>query len=119
MQFGKLRNVKRRPPVSDPDALITLAEAAAFVPGADAETLKRRIRQGKLSATRPGKAYLTTLADVRNMIEACRVTPKVRDYGCAPRVPTAQKPLGSSLMEHASAGLDLALAQAKARRLKR
>lgn len=35
------------------DALLTLDQAAAFVPGANASTLKRLIRQGKLDATRP------------------------------------------------------------------
>ena len=102
--------------MTDPDALLTLDQAAAFVPGANANTLKRCVRQGKLSATRPGKAYLTTLADVREMIAACRVTPKARDCGSAPPAPTAPPPLGSSLMEHANAALDSALAQASAKK---
>lgn len=100
----------------DPNDLLTLDQAAAFVPGADAGTLKRRIRQGKLWATRPGKAYLTTHAGVLEMIERCRVTPKARACGFAPPAPTAPPPLGSSLMEHASAALDSALAQASAKR---
>jgi hypothetical protein len=102
--------------VTDPAALLTLDQAAAFVPGADANTLKRLVRRGKLSVTRPGKAYLTTAADVMEAIRLCRVMPKVRDCGSVPLVPTAPPPLGSCSMEHANAALDSALAQASAKK---
>ena len=105
--------------MTDPDALLTLDQAAAFVPGANANTLKRCVRQGKLSATRPGKAYLTTLADVREMIAACRVTPKVRDCGSPRPARTAPEPVGSSEMDHGNAALDSALAQASAKKTRR
>jgi hypothetical protein len=41
--------------------------------GVTADTLKRRARQGKLVVYRPGKAYLSTLADVWAMIQLTRV----------------------------------------------
>ena len=43
----------------DPDEMLTLEDAAALIPRADANTLKRLIRSGKLRAYRPGKKYLT------------------------------------------------------------
>lgn len=43
--------------------------------GDPADTLKRRARQGKLAVYRPGKAYLSTLADVWAMVEATRMGP--------------------------------------------
>jgi hypothetical protein len=39
-----------------------------------ADSLKRLIRKGRLQAYKPGKAYLTTLRDVRAMIEASKIT---------------------------------------------
>lgn len=47
----------------------------AFPPeaGVTADTLKRRARQGKLTVYRPGKAYLSTLADVWQMMQVLRV----------------------------------------------
>jgi hypothetical protein len=44
-------------------------QAAAPVPGAAANTLKRRIRQGKLTAYRSGKSYLTTVSDIKSMLK--------------------------------------------------
>jgi hypothetical protein len=61
----------------DDERLITLDEAAQrFFPdgSVSANTLKRRIRQGALRAYKPGKAYLTTAADIREMVIAHRVT---------------------------------------------
>jgi hypothetical protein len=43
--------------------------------GITADTLKRRARQGKLRVYRPGKAFVSTLADVWEMIDATRVGP--------------------------------------------
>lgn len=95
--------------------LLTLHQAAKLIPGADAETLKRRIRQGKLSATRPGKAYLTTAADVEAMVANCRVVPKVPDYGSVRRaaIAPAESPtnrLGLSSTDLAKSELAAALA---------
>jgi len=61
--------------MSNPDALLTLDQAAEIIPGADADTLKRRIRQGRLVAYRPGKSFLTTAADIQNMIERDQAGP--------------------------------------------
>jgi hypothetical protein len=104
--------------------LVTLAEAAKWVPGADAEALKRLARRGKLQVYRPCKAYLTTRADVQRMIESCRVEKKAHGYGSdlpavtAPGIsPTNLH--GSSLMDHASAALDLALARLPKKRTAR
>jgi hypothetical protein len=85
--------------------LLTLAQAAALIPGADAGTLKRRIRSGQLQAYRPGKAYLTTASDVAKMVQACRIV----------RTPAKSAP--STLdPELASAALDVALAKLPHRR---
>jgi hypothetical protein len=60
-----------------------------------------RARQGKLTVYRLGKVYLTTLADVREKIRACRVSQ--RGHGCGSTqldtTPTARvgfSPTGSS-----------------------
>jgi|SRR5882724_157301 len=108
-------------PANDND-LITLEQAAALIPGADVNTLKRRQRQGRLTVYRPGKAFLTTPADVQEMIRQCRVVPKVQGCGFVRLVETRQETpltsqLGSSLTEIASAALDSALAQAKMKRM--
>lgn len=107
----------------NPDDLLTLDQAAAFVPGADAGTLKRRIRQGKLVATRPGKAYLTTLIDVRNMVKACRVVPKVHASGSVHRDETTPEtsptnPHGLSATALANISLDSVLGPAKKKKTK-
>jgi len=103
------------------DELITLDIAANLIPGADAETLKRKIRAGKLQAYRPGKAYLTTRADIRRMIEACRVVPKVQgsvsselDTIATENSPTTLNGLSST--ELSEQALDLVLEQARKRR---
>ncbi|MGB6078773.1 MAG: hypothetical protein WBF99_04870 [Xanthobacteraceae bacterium] len=57
--------------------LRTLDELAATAfpsgSGVTKDTLKRRIRQGKLVAYRPGKAFLSSYADVRELIEHLQV----------------------------------------------
>jgi hypothetical protein len=58
--------------------LISLDEAAKLIPGADADTLKRKARAGKLRVYRIGKAYSTTLPDLQEMVAACLVVPKDR-----------------------------------------
>jgi hypothetical protein len=91
--------------MDDPDKLITLAEAAKLIPGADANTLKRRARQGRLVVYRPGKAYLTTVAEVKRMIELCRTPRK------------SQEPVPNSPDDEAS-NVALAVARARLRALK-
>ena len=100
------------------DQLLTLHEAAALVPGATADTLKRRIRQGKLRAYRPGKAYLTTQADVLELVQSCRVQ-RVQDSGLGQleQMPAENMlPSGLSGTEIASEALGLALERAKLKR---
>lgn len=58
--------------MSADDDLITLDEAAKLIPGTDANTLKRLQRKGVLMCYRPGKAYLTTAADVREAVRLVR-----------------------------------------------
>lgn len=97
--------------------LLSLHKAAALIPGADADTLKRLHRRGKLTVYRVGKAYSTTPADMEAAIQQCRVVPKVRVYGSAPLVPAAL-PLGLSSTDLASSELDLALVQLKKKKTK-
>jgi hypothetical protein len=85
--------------------LIPLDEAAKLIPGADANTLKRLARRGKLTVYRPGKAYLTTAADVREAVEKCRVVPKIREKPSS----ETSNPLGLSPADLASIALDLEL----------
>lgn len=87
--------------------LLTLSEATSLVPGINEQTLLRRAREGKLTVYRVGRSYATTAEAVREMIEACRVVPKVRVCGGG-KIETP----GSSSTEVASAALDSALAQA-------
>jgi hypothetical protein len=91
--------------------LISLDEAAKYIPVADAETLKRKARAGKLRVYRIGKAFSSTRADLQEMIEAYLVASKVP--GSKPRkiVPATSrgKETGLSSMELASAALDATL----------
>jgi hypothetical protein len=94
--------------------LISLDEAAKYIPGADAETLKRKARAGKLRVYRIGKAFSTTRADLQEMIEACLVAPKVPDSAGSKlrKIVSATsrgKETGLSSMELASAALDATL----------
>ena len=91
--------------------LLTLTQAAALIPGATVDTLKRRARAGLLTVYRPGKSYLTTEADLQGMILACRVAQKDRACGSARPVPTSDaNQTGLSSTELSSAALDAALA---------
>src|ERR1700757_1818846 len=69
--------------MTDPELVpLDVAARTAFPSGGvTAKTLLMRARQGKLTVYRPGRAYLTTLADVREMIKTCRVEPRGRGYG--------------------------------------
>src|SRR5437870_4208704 len=93
-----------------PDQLITLDQAAKFVPGADRDALKRLHRKGILTCYKPGKQLLTTAADVQEAVKTrCRVEPKDRDYGCAKPAPARTPPPGLSSTELARSALDSAL----------
>jgi hypothetical protein len=73
--------------------------------GVTAKTLQRRARQGKLIVYRPGKAYLSTLANVRVMLDATRlVTPTA-----PPETPAVPNALGLTAMELSNLALDQAL----------
>jgi excisionase family DNA binding protein len=95
------------------DDPITLGEAAKLIPGASVDTLRRLHRKGVLTCYRPGKAYLTTAADVREAVKKCEVRQKVRNPGVRGAPPL---PLGLTSMELANAALDEALARASPRR---
>ena len=73
--------------------------------GATGDTLRRNIRNGRLKAYRPGKAYLTSLRDVRAMIEATRVVRRLAPK-LSPSIPNA---LGLTEMDLSSLALDQAL----------
>jgi len=76
--------------------------------GVTGETLRRRARQGKLPACRPGKSYLASLSDVRVMIEKTRVHPaQERAPHPTPIVPNS---LGLTEMDLSNRALDQALA---------
>jgi hypothetical protein len=70
------------------DDLITLQEAAALIPGADARTLKRRVRQGLLTSL----SFRQSVShDARRREEDGGTVPrrpKVRDSGSAQPAPT-------------------------------
>lgn len=89
------------------NALLTLDEAAKLIPGADRDTLKRLARRGKLTVYRPGKAYMTTAADVREAVIKCRVQP-AQEWAPrpAPIVPNSLAPTETAL---ANIALDEAL----------
>lgn len=58
---------------------VTLEDAAArFFPGGkvSGETLRGYVRKGDLRAYRVGRQYWTTGADVKEMLNACRVKPE-------------------------------------------
>jgi hypothetical protein len=82
--------------------------------GVTADTLKRRARQGKLIVYRPGKAFLSTLANVRAMIDATRTgsAPKLKE---TPAVPNA---LGLTEMELSRLALDRVLQGLDAKKIK-
>jgi hypothetical protein len=73
--------------------------------GITADTLKRRARQGKLTVYRPGKAFVSTLADVWAMIQATRVKPS-RNREPSQAVPNA---LGLTETDLANLALDRVL----------
>jgi hypothetical protein len=112
------------PDVGADDVLISLDEAAKLIPGADAGTLKRHARAGRLTVYRPGKAYVTTRGAVKRLIQLCLVSPKVSGSGSVK--PGTMKPgssptslLGLSSTDLGRAALDSVLMQAKMKRPKR
>ncbi|MCO5131215.1 MAG: hypothetical protein M9932_11690 [Xanthobacteraceae bacterium] len=98
-------------------ALRTLEElaATAFPPeaGITKDTLKRRIRQGKLVAYRPGKAYLSSYAHVHAMIECFQVK---RSPEPARHIAEPLLPAGLTEAELARKAVDRALAESRAAR---
>jgi hypothetical protein len=84
--------------VAADDDLISLEEAAKLIPGADAGTLRRHARAGRLTVYRSDKAYVTTRSDVKRLIRACPVSPRAS----GPGVREAQ--LSGKHIEAASAG---------------
>jgi hypothetical protein len=103
---------------------LRLSDAAALAfphGGMTASGLRREAAKGRLAVSRiAGKDY-TTLAAIREMIETCRVEPKVPVSGCnlhdgTARAGSSKKLCGASEME--TTNVALASARAKLRRLK-
>ncbi|MGY3590132.1 hypothetical protein ACVIGB_010284 [Bradyrhizobium sp. USDA 4341] len=67
------------------DELARLAFPATS--GVTANTLKHRAREDKLVVYRPGKAYLSTLANVRLMLDATRVKAPAKSNRASSDVP--------------------------------
>jgi hypothetical protein len=98
------------PDSADDFTLLTLAEAAKLVPGADAEAMKRLYRRGILTCYKPGKALLTTAADVRQAVMVkCRV-------GSAPRPKAVPNELGLTEMDLSRLALERAREQLREQR---
>jgi hypothetical protein len=96
----------------DDTAPLRLADAAAIAfpnGGMTAAGLRREAKRGRLVVSRiAGKDY-TTLADIRGMIEQCRVNPKARTSGCV--LPAAPgNPFGASKTETSESARAAALA---------
>src|SRR5665213_1694534 len=110
--------------MSADDELISLHEAATLIPGADAGTLKRHARAGRLTVYRPSKALATTRADVKRLIAACRVIPRGQGSGLGKPAAMMQAssptpPLGLSSTELASMELDSVLGHLREKKTKR
>jgi hypothetical protein len=87
-----------------PRPLPELARLAFPDGGVTGETLRRRAREGKLPACRPGKSYMASLSDVRIMIEKTRVHPaQERAPRPSPAVPNS---LGLTEMDLSRMALD-------------
>src|SRR4029434_8266455 len=96
---------------------LSVAAALAFPDGSmTASGLRREAARGRLTIERIAGKALTTLQDINQMRERCRVTAKVQDSGCSHRdgtntVDSSNKPCGSS----ATAGSNEALVSARAK----
>lgn len=98
----------------DPDELLTLDDAAALIPGANENTLKRMFRAGKLTCYRPGKQFLTTRTDVRAAIVASRVPSPAGRQKPKPK-PAVPNALGLTSSELANLALEQVLEEGFAR----
>lgn len=78
---------------------ITLADAAKRH-GFSVYTLRMEADRGRLTIYKIGNRYYTTPADIRNMVEQCRVEQKVRAS-----ISTRSARFGSSETERASSAL--------------
>lgn len=91
---------------ASPTRLYTLTEAAAHLhETVSVSTLRKLVREGRLTATRIGKRYYVTDADLESMQERCRASASPRASTGAP-----QPEFGSSATETWSGGRDAALA---------
>jgi hypothetical protein len=61
------------------DDVITLSEAAERF-GFGISTLRAEAERGRLTTYKIGKRVWTKPADIREMVERCRVEPRVRDF---------------------------------------
>ncbi len=84
-----------------PDALLRLDIAAklAFPDGSIVlSSLKREVARGRLTIWRVANKDMTTLAEIRSMVERCRVQPSRPAYG-SDQAPPIESRSGSSSME--------------------
>lgn len=102
----------------DPEELLTLDDAAKLIPGADAGTMRRLIRNGKLRAYRPGKKYLTTRADVRAAVIGCRVPSPAERERLKP-TPAVPNSLGLTEMDLSRLALEKVLEESFTRHRER
>jgi hypothetical protein len=84
------------------DDTITLADAAKHF-GFSVYTLRTEADRGRLVIYKIGKRYYTTPADVKDMVQQCRVDQKVPDYTSIRAAVS-----GSSEMQRVSSALDAA-----------
>ena len=84
--------------------------------GVTAKTLKHLARQGKLIVYRPGKAYLSTMVNVRAALEATRVKPANPRPAKSPvtnAVELTEKELARMRLDQTLQGLDVEMKEKK------
>jgi hypothetical protein len=64
--------------IGDSD-IVTLKDAAKHF-GLSVYTLRTEAKDGRLAVYKIGKRYYTTPADIKDMVNLCRVDQKVRDF---------------------------------------
>lgn len=90
----------------EPDTLVRLDVAArlAFPDGSiSLSSLRREAARGRLTIWRVANKDMTTLAEIRSMIERCRVLPCPPDYGSDRPPETGPRPGSSSTADVRSA----------------
>jgi hypothetical protein len=107
VERGKARRISRRAMtrlylkdgMTEDDKPMTLREAAERF-GLTLSTLRAEQDRGRLTTYRIGRRDYTTTADIRGMIQECRVEPRARDFTLI-----RNESSGPSATERASSGL--------------